>query len=59
MTFEDPVRDVHVWCTFCDEIRDEPLLEDYERLLSADERQRRSRFATAHAGEHRIPGGVV
>jgi 4'-phosphopantetheinyl transferase len=44
MTFEDPVRDVHVWCTFCDEIRDEPLLEDYERLLSADERQRRSRF---------------
>jgi 4'-phosphopantetheinyl transferase len=44
MTFEDPLRDVHVWCTFCDEIGDESLLEDYERLLSADERQRRSRF---------------
>jgi 4'-phosphopantetheinyl transferase len=44
MTFEDPLRDVHVWCTFCDEIRDETLLEEYERLLSADERERRSRF---------------
>jgi 4'-phosphopantetheinyl transferase len=44
MTFEDPLRDVHVWCTFFDEIRDETLLEEYERLLSADERERRSRF---------------
>jgi 4'-phosphopantetheinyl transferase len=44
MTFEDPLRDVHVWCTFYDEIRDETLLEEYERLLSADERERRSRF---------------
>ena len=39
--------DVHVWCTFCDEIRDETLLDAYERLLSADERQRRSRFVFA------------
>ena len=44
MTFEDPLRDVHLWCTFYDEIRDETLLEEYERLLSADERERRSRF---------------
>ena len=44
MTFEVPPHDVHVWCAFCDEIRDEALLEAYERLLSADERERRSRF---------------
>lgn len=37
-------RDVHVWCVFYDEIRDDTLLEAYERLLSADERERRSRF---------------
>ena len=48
MTFDDPRRDVHVWCTFCDEIRDETLLEEYGRLLSADERERRSRFVFAH-----------
>ena len=44
MTFEVPPHDVHVWCAFCDEIRDEALLEAYERLLSADERERRARF---------------
>ena len=40
--------DVHLWCAFCDEIRDEALLEAYERLLSADERERRARFVFPH-----------
>jgi len=44
MTFEDPLRDVHLSCAFYDEIRNETLLEEYEHLLSADERERRSRF---------------
>ena len=45
--FDDPLQDVHLSCAFCDEIRDEALLEEYERLLSAEERARRSRFLFA------------
>jgi 4'-phosphopantetheinyl transferase len=48
VTLVDPLRDVHVSCAFCDEIRDEALLREYERLLSADERERRSRFVFPH-----------
>ena len=39
--------DVHVWCCSFDDIRDEPLLEEYRRLLSAEERERRTRFLFA------------
>jgi 4'-phosphopantetheinyl transferase len=39
---------IHLWCAFYDEIRDEALLREYERLLSGSERERRSRFAFAH-----------
>jgi 4'-phosphopantetheinyl transferase len=48
VTFQVLPHDVHVWCAFCDEIRDEALLGEYERLLSADERERRSRFVFPH-----------
>jgi 4'-phosphopantetheinyl transferase len=44
---------IHLWCAFYDEIRDEPLLEEYERLLSRSEWQRRSRFIFAH-DQHRF-----
>jgi 4'-phosphopantetheinyl transferase len=48
VTFQVLPLDVCVWCAFCDEIRDEALLGEYERLLSADERERRSRFVFPH-----------
>jgi 4'-phosphopantetheinyl transferase len=39
--------EVHLWCAFFNEIRDEALLDQYHGLLSPDERQRQSRFVFA------------
>lgn len=47
MTLELHCADVHLWCTFFDEIRDEALLSRYRRLLSPEEQHRQSRFVLA------------
>lgn len=47
MTSELGSIDVHLWCAFFDEIRDESLLGQYHRLLSSDERRRQSQFVFA------------
>ena len=48
MTLELDCAEVHLWCTFLDEIRDDALLDEYRRLLSQDEQQRQARFLFAH-----------
>jgi 4'-phosphopantetheinyl transferase len=39
----DPTQ-IHLWIAFCDEIRDEALLQRYDRLLAPEEREQRRRF---------------
>src|SRR4051812_47398884 len=49
-----PLHPEHIdlWCVFFDEIDDPQLLDEYARLLTADERQQHGRFHFA-ADRHR------
>jgi 4'-phosphopantetheinyl transferase len=44
MRIELAADEIHLWCAFHPEISDRRLLGEYERLLTADEQQQRSRF---------------
>src|SRR5437867_1964541 len=46
-------REIHLWCAFLNEIGDETLLGEYQRLLSEKEQQQRSRFFFAR-DQHRF-----
>jgi len=42
------LRQIHLWCAFCETIQDENLLREYHSLLSEPERQQQARFYFPH-----------
>jgi 4'-phosphopantetheinyl transferase len=40
----DPTRQIHLWCTFFDEVTDDALLKEYRSLLTDAERAQEIRF---------------
>jgi len=45
---EPDLRQIHLWCAFCEAIQDEALLRRYSTLLSEPERQQQARFYFPH-----------